>query len=161
MMMKIIVVGTLLVVFLANSVGSAYPVNLVTTAQEQNATFQALPKFYGCEARTHRPHKSSHVPTNVNVIGESYCKKVMLEIGVEIILYKGRWCIPRTVICIFWDPYGPAGLDIQYNSKNARANSAGLCETGAYMGVSVHWVLAPHDGQYYYASTWNKAWVQC
>ncbi|MEM2002069.1 MAG: hypothetical protein QXT77_05445 [Candidatus Methanomethylicaceae archaeon] len=165
--MRLLVLGIALsVTLLASFATSAYTVSLTASHQLAAATpnqagFQELPKQYGCKAQTHSPHKSTHVPTNVNVIGMSWCKIPMPEIGVNITLYKGRLCIPFTTICLFWDPWGSPGEDIKFNAREARANAAGQCETGVYQGVSFHWVIAPHDGQLYYTITWKKARVRC
>lgn len=166
----LVVVGVLSLVLGASATTSAYTISPIVTRQlaavtptqdAQNVSWKELPKVYGCDGKTDRPHKSSHVEGTVNVEGRSRCKVAMPEIYVSIQIEQGQYCLWRTTICLYWEPWGPLGADTQFNAKEAKANSAGPCVSGAYKGISYHRVKAPHDGRYYHLITWNTARVRC
>jgi hypothetical protein len=114
------------------------------------------PTAISCLGQTHNPHRSTHVPGTVNVIGQTSCTApVSQSISVTISRQSCWW-----IFC-WWSSRG-WGYDGGFKTL-ARANAAAPCQTGWWRGASRHSVTPPLG---YWPPTWswttrNTQYVWC
>ena len=107
-----------------------------------------------CDVETDYPHKSTHVPGTINVVGRTRCNVSMNVIGVRTVLEKGNLCIG--LFCLWYTRVGTWGENQQNYRTQVQANSAASCVSGVYRGYSEHWGAFP-SGHSFFSNSWSAA----
>jgi hypothetical protein len=130
----------------------------VPLSSENNQDATLIPNPYGCYGQTDDPHKSTHVPGNVNVVARTECDWANVpEIHVSTTLQYWK-CF---IIC-WWSTIGSTGSTTDYFDDDVTANSAANCISGThnYRGISYHYIIGS-DGNRYEGWTANEKTLTC
>jgi hypothetical protein len=92
-----------------------------------------------CSGVVHYPHKSTHVPGNVNVVGATICNMSVSSIRVTLRLYRWESLSSSWVLIAASDK-------MESNSGSAITNAADTCITGFYRATSTHSYVATSGG---------------
>lgn len=93
-----------------------------------------------CTLNVQYPHKSTHVPSTINVIGGVSCTGTPpAKMSLTISLYKWGHCTPTCT----WYTIAVGATKTNYNSSTISANAAGPCVNGTYEGYGNATITAP------------------
>ncbi|HEX6746493.1 MAG TPA: hypothetical protein VF092_04195 [Longimicrobium sp.] len=126
---------------------SGDPVAAMAEGAEGGGAAAAIP--ITCAGQTDNPHRSTHVPGMVNVIGRTTCS-APIPISVSVALQR------QSCVWIFcWWSSRASG----YNATTGtfvQANAASFCQTGYWRGRSTH-SATPGFGYWPPSATWSTA----
>ncbi|MDG4763572.1 hypothetical protein O7632_05525 [Solwaraspora sp. WMMD406] len=103
----------------------------------------------GCAGKTHNPHRSSHVPGTINVVGYTKCNYNVAAVKISINLYRSRW--------YGWELRGSSGLQTNPNSGYIQKNAGSPYCAGDvhdWLGSSYH--ESVESSGTYYSNTSNQ-----
>ncbi|HLJ98374.1 MAG TPA: hypothetical protein VKU39_00545 [Streptosporangiaceae bacterium] len=83
-----------------------------------------------CTLAIQYPHKSTHVPENVNVVGTITCSAPVSELAIDVGLYFNNVLVAQ-------------GSNNNFGSAFLQGNAAKLCVNGSYRGGDTGAVLFP------------------
>jgi hypothetical protein len=83
-----------------------------------------------CTLQIQNPHKSTHVPGTVNIVATYSCSATVVELDIEITLYRNGL-------------YVSDGSDSVEVTSAMQANAATGCVSGTYQGVAIGHVQFP------------------
>jgi hypothetical protein len=122
-------------------------------ADNQQVSGAGAANPYGCFGRTDRPHKSTHVPSNVNVISSSLCAVRMSDVAVWVDLYREKWWgLSRDFVA--------SGFASKPGGTSARASAAGTCRSAKHIAFGYH-AAVDYQSVWWEAATSNSASVSC
>lgn len=131
-----------------------YPIGQTPKPRSQGSVSAMQVSCYG---QTDQPHRSTHLPGSVNVIGRTVCDAPVIRLALEIRLYHyecwWQWWPPGWVcnwVQKTFMPYSNNGL------PSIQGDAAAPCEPGDWGATTVHWVTWP-DGYTARGSTGNWA----
>lgn len=105
--------------------------NTTQSAQASGYASAAPQSVINCEENIQYPHKSTHVPENVNVVGTITCSAPVSELVLNVGLYYNGVLIAQS------------GSVTAYGTTFVQANAATRCRNGTYGGGAHGYVYFP------------------
>jgi len=111
-----------------------------------------------CYGQTDRPHRSTHVPANANVVARTVCTVPMINLSIYTELYHWE--------CWWWFGWHcnwilkSTGSNSNSGLSSIQTNAAAPCQTGDWGAATTHRGTWP-DGNTFVIGTANIAYVQC